>query len=306
MNYSELIKKSWQATWKYKNLWWLGMMIMAGGSGGGGNVQLPIDGGNFDGSNTDMTPIQHSLAELWWVFVIIGILLLLLMLIMIFLHHVATAGLYYGANDVRLNKQPTFKASFKHGIKKFWPVFGLKILSGLALGAMILMIAVPLVLLGLTIVGLIIVVPVAIVLIIAAIPFFAAYAIVIVYATQYIVLHDEPMVEAFKKGWYLLKDNIQDSVVPWLINILIGIGFVIVAIGVVLVVALPLVLIGFVTYNAAGWGPIVALAIVGFIILFALLTVLKGIHQTFVFHIWHNVFAYIKAKPAKQLTTGNK
>ncbi len=282
-------------------MWWLGMMILAGG---GGSFNIPsgdISTEEFDSSVNEVFGSGFDVADFffqfWWSFLILGVLVFLLIVITAVLHYIAIGGLYYGADQARQGKEKVrFGDMMKGGWKKFWPVLGLHVLVSIALGIVGLIIAIPLILLAITIIGLIIVIPVVIILLILALPTGGIIRTVMAYATQYVVFHDEKIIDSLKKGWQLFKNNLSDSIVVFLLELLVRIVVGFVTFGIILLIALPLAILGFILYTSTGWvgaGIVIALAL---LVLFTVGLVIRGIKNTFLYNMWHLAFAELTAK----------
>lgn len=299
MEYSKILKQAFEYTKKHRSMWWLGMLVASGG-GGLSNANLPADFGDSAFTDSEIQRVVNSasnwVVEYWYIVIMLGLLLLAIILLSIILHFIATAGLYYGANQARLGKHVTFKAMCKAGMKPFWRVVGLHLLIGLA---SVLAVGVPivvLVLIGITIIGLVIAIPAFIVFLIALFPFMAALGIITTYATQYVVLDNEHILDSIRKAWKLLRSNLSDSAVIYLLTIVINIGIVLASIGIILIIAIPFAIIGFIAYNASGWIPVIIVAALGLVVVSIAMLFVKGIKHTYFFNVWHLTFAELKAK----------
>lgn len=299
MEYSKILKQAFEHTKKYRSMWWLGMLVVSGG--GSFSNSFPSDFGDSGGpSSTDIdhytTAATNWAVEYWYILVMIGVLLLALILLSFVLHYIATAGLYIGANEARLGKRPTFKGMFKAGTKPFWRVVGLHVLIGLANVLFILIPLIVIVLIGITIVGLIIAIPAFIMFLIALLPFTAVVSIVRTYATQYVVLDDMSIMDSLRKAWQLFRIKLSDSVVMYLLSVVVTIGVGLATIAIVLLICLPFAIIGFIAYNALGWTTVIVVAAFGLAILSIVLLIIKGIKQTYFFNFWHLTFAELKGE----------
>ncbi len=299
MEYSKILKQAFEHTKKYRSMWWLGMLVASGG--GGISNSIPTDFGDTGGpSSSDIDQFTTAAAswavEYWYVLVMIGVLLVALILLSIILHYIATAGLYTGASEARQGKRPTFKGMFKAGTKPFWRVFGLHLLIGLATVVLIGVPILVIILTGITIIGLVIAIPAFIVFIIALLPFTAIISIIRTYATQYVVLENERIMDSIHKAWKLFRSTLSDSVVMYLLNIVIGIGIGLASIFVALLIIVPFAIIGFIAYNATGWISVIVIAAVGLVLLSVVMLIIKGIKHAYFFNFWHLTFAELKSK----------
>lgn len=300
MEYSKILKQAFEFTKKHRSMWWLGMLVASSG-GGASNINIPSDFGESAGpSGAEMDAYVRTFTDwavtYWYILVMIGLLLLALALLSIVLHFIATAGMYYGANDARLGKKPTFKNMFKAGVKPFWRLAGLHILIGLG---SFLAIGIPLaliILLGITIIGLVVAIPAFIIFIIALFPFIAALSIITTYASQYVVLEDARIIDSLRQAWKLFRSTLGDSVVMYLLSIVVGIAMFLITAAVAIMVMIPFAIIGFIAYNASGWIPVIIVAAIGLILLSVILLIIKGIKHTYAFNMWHLTFAELKTR----------
>lgn len=298
MEYSHIFKQAYQSTKKYKAMWWLGLF-----AAGSASVNLPANfARGFGSAFSDSIPSDQLAFTNWfsqyWVFVVAaGILLLLLALIFFVMDVIAYGGMYHGANLARHNQRPTFGGMIKVGAQKFWPLLGMSSLVAICILAGMVIIAIPLILLGFTIVGLVIVIPVTILLVLALIPFTIAVSMTMKFAQQYMVLQNKSIMESLKLGWKLLRSHLGDSIIIFLLQWLIGIGIALVTFMATLLIAIPFAIIGFVAYQALNWPALVAVVAVGVLVLFVLFLVIKGIVQTFTFNVWHLTFAEFNQLP---------
>ncbi|MDP3970949.1 MAG: hypothetical protein Q8P90_04585 [bacterium] len=299
MEYTNILKQAYESARKHKAMWFLGMLVASGGANFS-NV------GNFNTSDfksSEMDPVLNSASQFmesyWWVLIIVGILFLLLMIVMIVLHNVAIGGLYYGAEQARLKKKVTFGDMFRAGSHTFWKVLGTNLLIGAVFGGVGMLIAIPLAILAFTVVGLIVVIPAVLVLIVLAIPVMAAVGVLTNYAFQYMTLRKQGVIDSLKMGWLMLKNNVLDSFVMFLFMMLVGIGFAIVSILIAVFIILPFAIIGFIAYNSAGWVPVITVVLIGLLVLWIVMTFIKGIRNAYTFNVWHLTFVELEKNTQK-------
>lgn len=253
INFGEILTRAWQITWKYKVLWFFGILAGCtsgggGGGGGGGNTGYSTGPSGFD-----MPPeLQRFIYQMenfanWvednlWIFVIIGLAVLLLILVSIFLGTIGRIGLIKGSYEVeqgveRLAIGELFSASMPY----FWRVFGLSFLIGLAF----LVLFIPIILVGVLSagVGFLCLLP----LICLLIPVAIVVNIVIEQANRAIVLENLGIFDGLKRGWEIARSNIGAILIMALI--LFGISIVL-----GIVIALPIFIIVFPTIFAFAMG----------------------------------------------------
>lgn len=296
MEYTAILKQAWQSTKKYKSMWWLGIFA----AGGSFNFS---SGSNFSGGSGDSSgdmaedwfaSADQWFTQYWWVLVLIVLSILVLSIIMWVASIISTGGLYYGAQRARLGHAPKFGEMVKVGMNRFWPVLGLNIVIGLGLTLVVLSGFLSLGLYAATIIGLVIVIPLFIVMLLALIPLVISVGMVQMYATQYVVLDQKPVMESLRLGWQLLMKRLSDSLVMYFLTALISIGFAVVAIIIALVIAGPFAIITYFSYNSFGLVTAMIFAGLGLVILIPILAICKGIFTSFVYHVWHLTFAELK------------
>lgn len=303
-NFGEILTRAWHITWKYKVLWIFGILAgcsQGGGNGGGGSSSGPTDYSNGP-SDFNLPPeIQRFLpmlerfgnwvTENWWIFIVLGLVVLLLILLSIFLGTIGRIGLIKGSYQAEQGAENlAFGELFSASLPYFWRVLGLSFLVGLAF----LVILLPLVLIGaLTAgVGFLCLLP----LICLLIPVLWAVNLIIEQANRAIVLEDRSMLDAFKRGWEILKGNPGPLIVMSLI--LFGISF---AVGIV--IALPILMTIFpaifalVMNEGRSFTPLYIA--IGVLCLYAPISwLLSGILNTFVHSAWTLTWMRLTNKPA--------
>lgn len=289
MEYGNILKAAWQATWKHKAMWLLGMAILGGSHIG--ITQFSYNGGTDYRTATLLDALGELVQEYWILLVLIAVCLLLLILTAYVFHYIALGGIYRGAALAKAEQPVHFVALCRAGTETFWPVLAATLLFSIAIGAVMLLLVTGLVLLALTIVGLVIVIPLVIILLCLALPARSISASLYSFTIQGIVLHNLKIRQSWQRAWPLWKEHWLDTLLIYLI--LVGwkvvVGMVCV-VGLVLL-ALPVALFGYLAYTSEAWLVLGlgALVIVGSLTLVAFL--IKGISQSFSAHLWHRCYA---------------
>lgn len=294
MEYSALLKHSYQRTIRYRSMWWLGMFVVAGSSGSQfvsnftSGISDIVD--TADGSNAYWA-FEYFLSEFWWVLLIIFGVIFLVWLLFILFNILASIGMLHGAKAARQQQAMSFLAMVQAALPSFWPVFGLH--CGLFFIAFValLILAVPIIALALTGIGLIIVIPVIFGLVLLMIPVSAVVGIWYMYVIQYIALQQQSLIESVVLGWKLFRTHVGDSLVVYFILLLVNIGFMIPTLIVMVIIGVPFGLLAVAAYFANSWAIVAGVVGIGALILFAALLILKGVRNAFMFHSWHELFA---------------
>lgn len=289
MDYGDLIKRSFRLTWRYKYLWALGLLA---GFGGGNGASYNFGSGFPDGpgdSTTGAAAMQQAVVWLQTHLALVFALILLGFLLMVGLFLIgswAAAALVHEVNDLEnrdeVDTEPTsgFSGAWAKGRSAFGRVVVLRLLVGLIVLGFVALAVVPLILLGLLIaaqspmavvVGILAGVLLALILI-AAIPFFIALTISQQYALRYIVLRQKRAVEGLKEGFRLLRENLGQTLLLWLVTVGLGIGATVALLLAILIVAIPVGILVFIMFQIGPVTGVTSLALAALILIPLLLT----------------------------------
>ncbi len=215
-NFGEVLTRAWQIIWKHKILWLFGILASCSRSNGGnfnGNSGGNSGGGNSGfGNGSEFNQATEWLTENWWIVVIIVLVLILISILIAVIGVVGRIALTKGAYKADKGAESlAFGELFSESLPYFWRVFGLSFLLGLA----VLVVIAPFILIGaLTAgIGLLCLVP----LLCIFIPVAIVLGIVVEQANTAIVLEDLGMLDGFKRGWQVAKNNAGPVVIMALI-----------------------------------------------------------------------------------------
>lgn len=308
MNYGAIIKSAWQATWRYRAMWILGMAVL-GGFGGGNffNVAAELIPDPEASTDYDTQLMYDAVGEMiqdyWILLVLLGVCLLLLCLVAYVCHFVAIGGLYQGAAAARLGQTVRFATMCKAGLQVFWRVLGLSVLLRLILMVPLVLLGILILGLALTIVGLVLAIPLFLVALVAILPLGWISTAITNFALQAIVLEGKTIRTSLLQAWQQWRVYWKDSALIYLCAVLwkLAVGMVVfLAIG---LIALPLVIFGYFAYSSQAWLAIGLLIFAGLIIILTIAFIVKGIRQSFITHLWHRLYAEIVERqlPSNQL-----
>ncbi|MDI6740505.1 MAG: hypothetical protein QME74_09100 [Candidatus Edwardsbacteria bacterium] len=283
MDYTKIVKQAWEIAWKRRYLWVFGFF-----AGMGGNVIGNI-GGRIDSE-------QASGIASWLVAhpaLAAGIVLggLLLAIVFTVLQSLSMAGLISATGSLVRGQPNGFDATVNAGFRWFWRVFGMQVLLGLALIALIAITVVPPIILivtkqaGTIALG-------AAWLVIVILPFFIVLigaAILWDYAIRYAVLHDLTAGRAFSAGWRLLRDRLGQSVGIWAVMFGLGLAFGMILFVPMLVLGLPFLIAGMIN----PWLGIVPALLIGLPVVVALISV----YGVFDVAYWSGAFQELTRTP---------
>jgi hypothetical protein len=304
MDFTALIKKSFSFAWNNRVLWLFG--FLSGGVGGVGLVNPSGFSTSFSGSNTDSSGsqvqgiskvlgISDSTANFpssqeWLVLVLLIVaLVLVLLVVVIFVTNWAGAALVYSILQ-RNQHRPTFSSGSQAGLKYWWKFYLLALVFALAVFAFLAMLAIPVVLLFLSrmetlaIISLIVAAGVFLIFIFVL---SIAGSLVIMIAQRLIIHKSKGVLESIRLAGGLIKNNIGESILTWLLAI--GLNF---AAGFVAILALlPIVAVLVVLFIINIWVGL-AITIPALIIVF----IAAGFWQAFLATYWTLFYEYLIAK----------
>ena len=298
MDYGKILSRAWQITWRWKVLWIFGFLASlgsGGGSGGGGGNSMnngSRGAGNFP--NFDISPeIGGLIIALICVALIIGIILWVLSII-------SRGALIAGVQQVEDEGQTSFGSAWRVGLSRFWTIFGVGFLAALPILIIVLvLIGVGIAVavgagynftndmsdraLGIILPALACLIPLACVTVVLAV----VLGQIQLYAERAAILEGKGWIDAFKRGWQVLKTNLGPTIVFWLIFLVIGGVLLAIVAGGILALALPAVaLFGNNNPNALAVVTMCGGALIGFVIL----AVVGAIVQTFTSTTWTLVY----------------
>jgi len=297
MDYWKLLKRAWYITGKYKFLWIFGLFL--GGSSYGGSSSL---NGNFDNysnkvsNGQDIDFIEKGQELFFANIILIGIIafiILAIFLVMIFLKTISQSAIIAGVNEVEEKQESNFSKSFKLGLKYFWKVLAIQILSAL-------LVIISLVILGLPVAMLFVLnMPfrgfiLGLLAFIIFIPLVILINFTTTYAMRAIVINKSKLFQSIKTGFNVFKNNLLASfiisIILFAINAAITIIVIIILLFLGLLFGIPMFIIGLITNVWASIVGGILLVILG-ILLFGILFIFIGaILNTFKSTLWTLVF----------------
>ena len=244
MDFATLIKKSFSFAWNNRILWIFG--LLSGGVSGAGSMNPGGFNFTFPGSSTEDSSekvqgiskvlgasdfnTEFLTSDMLMVLVLLIVLIALLVLIFaVFVTNWAGAGLVYSILG-RNKDRPTFKAGASAGLKYWWRYFKISLIFFAAVVAVLAMLAIPVGLLFLSrmevfaIVALI----VAGIIFLVFIFLIAIVGSLIITISQRVVIHKEKgALESIRLAGGLVKKNIGESALTWLVaaGVSFGAGF---------------------------------------------------------------------------------
>ena len=299
INYWEIIKKSWEISWKNKYLWWFGFFIAISG-GGGMNLSFP--GGGDDMSTAKKQQMMHWIEQNISIIVIIGLILLLIFVLLLILNIISRGALISSIEKRIKCEMVTFRSAWKEGKKNFWKIFNLNVLLGLFLMLTLFILSLPIIILmankSYLIGGILIILA-----IIIFIPIAILTAYLKIYGYLYAVLGKLKFWASLENAYNLFIKNIWASILMSLIFIPIGIVVMLAILAAIPVLLLVFGLLAALAYFVGGTIAAVGVGIIGFIVFLIYNFFIQSIVQVFAQAIWINFFHEIaKPKVAETVT----
>ena len=254
MEFGKILSRAGQITWRWKVLWVFGFLVSLGqGSPGNSNVNWVEDRWQVDRFLPQVVGIVIAL-------VCVGLIIAIALWVLSVIGRGALIG---GVQQVEEEGYTNLPRAWRVGVSRFWTLFGLSFLTGLPiLILVILLIAVFVVPIftdigisadrggpsGLFALSFLCGAPLCCGTIIVGI----VLSQIKIYAERAAVLEGLGWIDAFRRGWQVLKENIGPTVVFWLIFLAIGVVFAIVMGVGMLVLAAPFVAL-FARTDPGGW-----------------------------------------------------
>jgi hypothetical protein len=323
MDYGKILKRAWHMVWRYRALWVFGV-ILALTTGGGGNNWFQYMFNREDLPPGAQLRIDQMSPEMASTLIAIGIGLAFLIVILIIAAAVAryvseTALIRMVDEHEQTGQQRSVRQGFRLGWSRTaWRLFLIDLLIGvpvvLAFILMFALAAAPLFLWATESTaagafGTALTIGLGLLVILLAIVVGVILSVLMRFFRRVCVLERRGVTESIRRGYFMVRQNVRDVAVLWLITLGLGIGWGIVMIPVTLVVlflgavlgGLPALLAGVLADLAFGgavpW--IVGLA-VG-IPLFTLvvagpLLFLGGLWEVFKSSVWTLTYRELRAK----------
>ena len=229
MDYGNVLARAWQISWRWKVLWILGLLAGLGRAmSGGSNSQYSTSGSEWGGIPPE---VAAGLAGAACLGIIVAIILWVVSVI-------ARGGLIAGVQQVEEEGHTSFGSAWRGGARKFWTLFGIGVLAAIP---MILAILLGVFVLGTTLfagltasgdtsflgsVGAVLA-PLAccsITLLCGLMIVALVLAQIRIYAERAAIIEDLGWIQAFGRGWEVLKENLGPTIILWIIFFVIALG----------------------------------------------------------------------------------
>lgn len=360
MNHQEILKKAWKILFSYRALWVFGFIVAltttsmgGGGGGGGGHSSNSSNGNNLNFTfeqvmkNPDLSRLSQEFdklrlqmpgevtPEMWQSYIWIGVAVFAIILIFSVLftigHHVSKVSLIQMVNGYEeTGEKITWKQGFRIGWS--WAAWRLFLINLTIFGVVLIGILLSLGCVGLpllmgsvsgfvpTIGGIVAAIGLLFIIIFVAIILALAISLVLETVQRVCVIENLGVRDSIVRGWKIVRANLKDIFLMWLILIGIQIGYFIVMIPVVIILlGIGLVIGGgfgaglfFIGQSAggenAGW---IAAAIGGGLLFLTIMglpiTFLDGLKETYLSSAWTLTYRELKSPELKTINVvGNE
>ena len=296
MDYGKVLTRAWEITWRWKILWILGFLAALGSGGGGGGTSSyttnSSDWGNWGGYTYQEPYIPAGVVA---AIIGLGCLALIIGIAIWVVSVIARGGLIAGVQQVEEQEHTSFGLAWRAGARRFWTLFGIGILAALPMIVLAIVAVVVLIVMfvgsGFAFTSSDAAGAMGIVTSILCGGVFCCGMVILaiilqqirIYAERAAILEDLGWIEAFSRGWNVLKANLGPTIVYWLIFLVLGIVFFLAIMAGLAVMALPFIAL-VANIDSGGWlfAPICCGGLVA-VIAAALIT---AIVQTFTSATW--------------------
>jgi len=303
MDYGKVLGRAWEITWRWKVLWILGFLASLGSGGGGGGGSNAYTGNgqdfNIDKWTQGIPPGEFLPAVSGIIGIIIAVVCVLFIIFIALwvVSVIARGGLIAGVQQVEDEGSTTFRTAWVAGRKKFWTLFGLGILAAIP---MIILIFAGIILLGLGIAAAVGAMDISetagiagIVMISLLCGGFLCCGMIIlgivleqirVYGERAAILEDLGWINAFKRGWQVLKENLGPTIIFWLIFLAIGIVIFVISFAIIAALAAPFLLLLLPSVDPGTW--LIVPACFAGLVMVIVFTLIKSVVTTFSSATW--------------------
>ncbi len=252
MDFGKVLGRAWEITWRWKILWILGFLAsLGGGAGFGGNFSSTNSGGDLSQWPGEMLGPGFWAAMTGIILALVCLGLLVAIVVWV-LSIIARGGLIAGVQQVEEEGSTTFGQAWRAAASRFWTLLGISFLAMLPfliVGFGLAMVAAAGVLVAMgSSSGFGDPAPGGIIAAIACGTLFCCGLFLVgivldqirTYAERAAILEGLGWIEAFKRGWEVLKDNLGPTIILWLIFLALGLVLVAAMFAGIAAVTLPL------------------------------------------------------------------
>ncbi|MBU0636816.1 MAG: hypothetical protein ABH818_01110 [Patescibacteria group bacterium] len=306
LSYRNVLKQSWQITWRNKYLWIFG--IFAALLGNGGEYEIlsrslsgddhaiwpsfyrVIQTGVF-GKQTFNNVIQWMNEDILSFLMMSGVVLAILVIscFLIWLIMVSQIAIVNNAGNIIKRKKNNFQDGVNSGTKNFWSILGLNVISKIIICLLLILISLPIIFfvnkISIAMTGLLFSI-----LFIIFVPIAISLSFIIKYAIAYVVVKNSSLINAFKQAWQLFMNNwiisLETALILFFINFVAGLAIALV----ILAMAIPFLSLGIIVYLLTSEVGFWVIAVLAFISALLLIGVGGAMLAVFQISSWTGLF----------------
>jgi len=313
MSYREILKKSWNNTWKNKYLWFFGLFAALLGNGGETDIVFKsfntgskqelflgwnrvMETGIFSkGTFSGMAKIAHDDPFSLFLALSVMFLLVVLAVFLVWMSMVSQAAIVNNSSKTDLKKKTDFKEGLDTGIKKFFPVFLLNMTSRIVIYVLFVLIGLPIIS-GSAGSGFFLNSILFIIAFLIFVPLSLIVSFIGKYAVAYTVVKGKNFLDSIKMGWGLFVDNwlisVEMAFLLFFVNLLVGLFLILLF----LVLAVPFVFIALLFSQIALYFNFFAIFISAIILYLFIVVFVGSALATFQISTWTILFVELNEK----------
>jgi hypothetical protein len=266
MDFGKILSRAWQITWRWKVLWILGFLASLGSGGSTGNINYSFNESDMARWQARGFDVPEEAIALVIALACIGVLVAIALWV---ISIIARGGLIAGVQQVEDEGETTFIEAWRVGVRRFWTLFGITVLTALPIIILVVLFIAAMVVFGLGIAGTSEMgdgpLAFGIISTVACAGAFCCVMVILaillgliqVYADRAAVLEGLGWLDAFARGWQIIKENLGPTIVLWIIFLIIGLIIGAVVLGIVAVTVVPFIAV-VANIDQPGWALIPA------------------------------------------------
>ena len=253
MDYGKVLGRAWQITWRWKILWVLGFLAALSGRTPSSSINYTFSGDDVDLSRygIHLTPDEFLASILGLVCAILCVVIIIAIILWV-VSVIARGGLIAGVQQVEVEGNTSFSKAWRAGARKFWTLFGLGVLAALPIIGLMIIAGIIIgvgITLGVNILDQSEIAGIMSIIWFAVVcgGFFCCGLVLLgivleqirIYAERAAILEDLGWIDAFKRGWQVLKENLGPTIILWLIFLALAILVFIVTLPIIFALMIP-------------------------------------------------------------------
>lgn len=316
MDHFEILKRAFNATWRYRALWLFGILLALAGGGGGFNLFRCLDAGGGGRDNfgfpadPDVLPqiSDRMLTTVVVAAVVVGLILFVVLTIARYIAQVALIGM---VKEIEKTQTTSVRNGFHLGwSRSAWRLFLINLVIGIPTAILALLLFAyglsPLLLLlvekpAVRILGVVAAISLTLLVILILIVLSAAINLLSQFFYRQCVLEKRGVFDSIREGFWMVRRNLSNVAVMWLLMFGVGLGWSVLMIPVFMVLlvlatligGLPGVLIYTLTQSQAT--AFIVGGIVWLIVLIVPSIFLSGLYAAFTSCVWTLIYLEVQA-----------